>query len=304
MDIDTVKAGSVGKWPGIFERLGVEVGTGKHIPCPVCGGKDRFRFTDIDGKGTWYCNQCTPRAGDGFSLVQKVLGVDFVDACKIVGDIIGTVEPTKFQPEKTITPEILRKIFKASKKTTKGDIVSRYLMSRGLNLIPENIRTTLKCWEPETKQDHPAMLAVFHLSDGTAVTMHRTYLSKEAEKLGIDSPKKMFPTLKPMVGGAVRLFRPTAAGLIGLAEGIETAIAVTQATEVPCWAALSAQLMAVWEPTPEITRVVVYGDNDRNYTGQRAAYKIANRLVINHKLTVDVEIPDKPGTDFLDEIGG
>jgi len=302
MDIETVKAESVGKWPGIFERLGIEVGTGKHIPCPVCGGTDRFRFTDIDGKGTYICGQCG--AGNGFSLIQKVLGCNFVDACNTVNEIIGTVEPTKFQPEKTITPELLRKIFKASKKTTKGDVVSRYLVSRGLNLIPENIRTTLKCWEPETKQDHPAMLAVFQLSDGTAVTMHRTYLSKDGGKLKIDSPKKMFPALKPMSGGAVRLFKPTEAGLIGLAEGIETAIAVTQATKVPCWAALSAQLVAAWEPTPEIKQVVVYGDNDRNYTGQRAAYKLANRLFINHKLTVDVEIPDKPGTDFLDEIGG
>lgn len=29
----------------------------KHGPCPICHGKDRYRFDDLEGKGTFYCNQ-------------------------------------------------------------------------------------------------------------------------------------------------------------------------------------------------------------------------------------------------------
>jgi len=66
---------AVGRWPGIFAQLGVDVGTGKHKACPICGGKDRFRFDDKDGEGTYFCNQCG--AGDGWNLLQKVIGMNF-----------------------------------------------------------------------------------------------------------------------------------------------------------------------------------------------------------------------------------
>ncbi|NYY79755.1 hypothetical protein DMH17_06695 [Raoultella planticola] len=36
----------------------------------MCGGADRFRFDDKEGRGTWFCNQCG--AGDGLKLVEKV----------------------------------------------------------------------------------------------------------------------------------------------------------------------------------------------------------------------------------------
>ncbi|MCL7666907.1 DNA primase, partial [Klebsiella pneumoniae] len=47
-------------------------------PWPVCGGKDRFRFDDQEGRGTWFCNQCG--AGDGLALVTRALNVDISEA--------------------------------------------------------------------------------------------------------------------------------------------------------------------------------------------------------------------------------
>jgi phage/plasmid primase-like uncharacterized protein len=32
--------------------------TDTHQPCPLCGGEDRYRFDDLNGTGSWYCNQC------------------------------------------------------------------------------------------------------------------------------------------------------------------------------------------------------------------------------------------------------
>jgi len=299
MDVDKILVESVGKWPGILEKLGIEVGNGKHRPCPLCQGKDRFRFINKDGRGEYICGQCG--AGNGFSLVQKVLGVDFLGACRAVSDLLDIVEASPCQPEKTITPEALRKIYKESKptKAVLSDPVWLYLQNRGLNTIPKNIRTTGKCWEPETQKDQIAMLALFQLPDGTAVTMHRTYLNKDGNKLQIQSPKKVLPALKPMAGGAVRLF-DSLDGLIGVSEGIETAIAVFELLKVPCWAALNSSLMTAWEPTKDIKSVVVFGDNDKNYTGQKAAYVLANRLSIKG-FTVEVEIPETVGNDWLDE---
>jgi formamidopyrimidine-DNA glycosylase len=52
----------------IFEGILEVFLTRKNGPCPMCGGKDRWRFTDIDGKGTWWCNGC--RGGNGFALAM------------------------------------------------------------------------------------------------------------------------------------------------------------------------------------------------------------------------------------------
>lgn len=63
-----------GHWAQILPALGVNILKNRHQPCPVCGGKDRFRFDDQEGRGTWFCNQCG--AGDGLALVTRALNVD------------------------------------------------------------------------------------------------------------------------------------------------------------------------------------------------------------------------------------
>lgn len=67
-----------GHWAQILPALGVNILKNRHQPCPVCGGKDRFRFDDQEGRGTWFCNQCG--AGDGLALVTKALNVDISEA--------------------------------------------------------------------------------------------------------------------------------------------------------------------------------------------------------------------------------
>jgi len=118
LDFNQVKQDVVGRWPGILSAFGISVGNGKHQACPVCGGKDRFRFTDKDSNGMYICNQCG--AGDGWSLLQKVLKVDFKAACEEVNKVIGTVEPSKMQPEKPVSPEKLKKYLKSQSLAKKG----------------------------------------------------------------------------------------------------------------------------------------------------------------------------------------
>ncbi len=74
---ETVKQ-ACGHWPRILPALGVKVIKNRHQSCPVCGGSDRFRFDDKEGRGTWFCNQCG--AGDGLKLVEKVFSVSASEA--------------------------------------------------------------------------------------------------------------------------------------------------------------------------------------------------------------------------------
>jgi len=254
--MSNIKTLTQNRWPGIFSSLGISVGTGKHCVCPIHGAAPHghsFRFDDKEGNGTWICSQCG--AGNGISLVMKVLNVDFKQACQEIEKIIGNVKPMKHQPETQMTAEKMREIFLTSHKIRKDDAVYKYLTKRGLSEYPHVLRCTSKCWEPETKKEQRAMLAIFSLPNSEAVTMHRTFIDNEGNKLKIDSPKKMLPTLKPMAGGAVRLFEH--GEQLGIAEGIETALSVHELYKIPCWAALSAQLLESFKPPVNIKELTI-----------------------------------------------
>lgn len=288
----------VGRWHGIYNSLGIEVGDGKHCKCPICGGKDRFRMDNKDGRGTFFCNNCG--AGDGFALIQKVLGCGFKEAAKEIEAILGTVTSSQNIPkERTISKEYLRDIFLSSKPATDVNFVGAYLANRGLSVVPSCLRAHQKCHEPETNKKMPAMLGVFTSSDGEALTMHRTFLDNHGGKANIEKAKKILPGLKPLSGGAIRLF--DIEDTVAIAEGIETAIAVKETMNIPCWSVVSTTLMAAFVPPKGIKNVIICGDNDKNFAGHKAAYSAANRLSLAG-YNVSVVFPEKAGEDFLDEL--
>ena len=301
MNIDTIKDQVIGRWYGVYAALGIEVGDGRHTACPICGsGKDRFRCDDKLGTGSWICNHCG--AGDGWSLVMKKLELSFPEAVEQIGEIINSV-PVSAKPKETVmTPEIMRSIFIASRVVAEGDPVFKYLKSRGLSKIPDKLRYHPKCWESETKKNQKAMLAIFTDAGGSAVTMHRTYLDADGNKLTVESPKKILPALKKMTGGAVRLF-PAEGDTLGIAEGIETAVAASEDVNIPVWAALSSTLLESFEVPKGIKLLVIFADNDVNYAGQKAAFVLANRVAIKGISSI-VHIPEIPGDDWLDVFVG
>lgn len=294
-DFNAVKAEAKGKWPGIYSALGIDVGDGRHGKCPMCGHKDNFRCDD-KGIGAWIC---TCGAGDGWKLLQEVLGCDFRSAIEQVSEIVGKIKPSKYAKEKKTDPASLRKLFLESSKIEPGDLAHDYLKGRGLNLFPAQLRYIPKCWELETKKDQHAMLAVVRNPDGTAVTIHRTYLDILGGKLAIEKPKKIMPGIEKIVGGAIRLFEPAEHGTLGIAEGIETAIECTDRFAVPTWSAINSTMLEHFIPPQGIKKMFVFGDNDKNFAGQKAAYVLANRLVLKHKVEVEVIIPSEIG-DWLD----
>lgn len=83
-----------GRWREILNRFGVDRSylRNRHGPCPLCGGKDRFRFDDRDGSGSYFCNQCGASKGDGagIRLLMKFRDWDFKTAAAEVDRLIGT----------------------------------------------------------------------------------------------------------------------------------------------------------------------------------------------------------------------
>lgn len=294
---------AVGRWPGILQQLGVDPAylSKKHGPCPICGGKDRYRFDDKGGRGTWYCSRCG--AGDAFQLLQAVLGWSFREAAKEVDRIVGTVPPGPIAAERTSASKMraLHGVWSESREVAHGDPVWRYLNRRiGIEKVPAGLRLHPGLrYTDEDGRDlgrFPAMLGKLQYPDGAGASIHRTYLTEAGDKAPVPQPKKIMAG-KPLNTAAVRLSRVETT--LGISEGVETALAASIRFGVPVWAATNAVLLEAWVPPQGVKRVLIAGDNDESYTGQSAAFNLARRLV-RDGYAVEIQIPPEVGTDWAD----
>lgn len=291
-------------WPEILAHFGIDERhlTGRNFPCPACGGKDRFRFDDKEGRGTFYCNRCG--AGDGITLLMRVKGWSFQKAAAAVEQIVGIVPAAPTRKAHTQSDEsavrLCRRLWmEEARPVVEGDPVANYLRGRvGDTPIPSVIRyhSALTYAHGDAKvTKHPAMLAKVQGADGNGVALHRTYLTSAGRKANVPSPKKILGSLPP--SSAVRLFE--ASECLGIAEGIETALAAFALFGVPTWAAISAGGLEKWLPPTGVKHVIVFGDNDLSCTGQAASLSLAKKLIASG-IETKVRIPEQPGADWAD----
>lgn len=286
-----------GHWPKIIAAiLGPEYADKKHHPCPGDGeGVDRFRLWDKDGCGNYFC-ACSEGSRDGFELLQCAKSWSFAEAAQAVEDVIGKCpkdgEESKPRPE-TWASKLRREVLKTPR--------SAYLEGRGLEVAPGlDWRKSLPYFGDDGNKsgDWPAMLAPVMRGD-EFLTYHVTYLDR-GSKAPVNKPRKILPAHVPLEGGACPLYEPDGK-LLGIAEGVETAIAAKLIHDVPTWAALNTALLAKWKPPLGIEGVIVFADHDANYAGHSAAYKLAHRLT-RMGCEVIVKMPPRAGMDWNDVI--
>lgn len=287
-----------GRWRDVLFALGADEKTlsGKHCPCPFCGGKDRFRFTDNGGNGMWICNSCG--AGNGMQFVQSLLNVDFVGAIHAVERVLPTAKARPVVAPPDPRPR-LNALWSKASPLEAGDPVVTYLEARGVwcdDALELRCATDVPYYhEGREIGRFDAMLARVRDVNGSPKTLHCTYL-KGGKKADVPSPKKV---LSPMgEGPAIRLY--PAGEILAVAEGIETALAVRRRTGMPVWATISANGMKSLVVPPEVKLVEIFADNDGNFVGQVAAYALAQRLVAN-RVFANVALPAGGfGRDFAD----
>jgi putative DNA primase/helicase len=262
----------------------------------VCGGKDRFRFDDRDGTGSYYCNQCGP--GPGIMLIRKKRGWDHATACREVDHIIGTDMPAEPSPAARPTTGAdarQQAVQRALDHATDRRVVDAYLARRGLATSSPILRGDANCpyFDEERRMlgRYPAVIAPVHGADGALESAQRIY------NADVDPRKKLLPPVRTVNGGATRLFDPD--DELAICEGIETGLAVRQMFNLPVWAAITEHGVETFEPPAEVRKLQVFADNDSNAVGQAAAYALAKRLS-RRGIVVDVHIPPMADTDWLD----
>ncbi|MGF1660556.1 MAG: VapE domain-containing protein [Rubrimonas sp.] len=171
-----------------------------------------------------------------------------------------------------------------------------YLRSRGLS-DPRSPDLLFHSDLPDfdSRRGWPGLIAILRLPNGErAPGIHRTFLLDDGA--GKASPgKKMLGGVKDAV---VRLFAMPEDGCIGVAEGIETALAAHALFGTPVWSALSADGLARFQWPEGTRRVTVYAD--AGDAGRQAAAMLADRL---NRADIPSEIVwPLHGDDFNDDL--
>ena len=100
-----------------------------------------------------------------------------------------------------------------------------------------------------TRQMLPAIVARVDAVDGAFLGVHLTFLTSDGKtNAALGDKRKLM--LGGTRGGAVRLSEPD--GELTVAEGIETALSVMDATGCPTWAALSTSGVMALELPPGV----------------------------------------------------
>jgi putative DNA primase/helicase len=287
---DSIHERCRGRWPSILTQLGFPhtALAGRNVACPMCGGTDRFRFTDRDGQGVWICNQCggknhTGGAASGVDLVMAFKGVNFRGACELIEGVVGKAalnRPQRERPGEDQAREAMKWLWGNSQPLDGTDPASIYLMSRSIiSLPPPNaVRycDQMPDYVPALKRKvyRPAMIS--KVVNGERAALHITYLTITGEKADVPKVKRFFTGARVPAGGAVRL--APAAELMGVATGVETTLSAMQKHGFPCWATLSDVGLLKFEPPPECRSLIVFADADESFAGQLAAVSLAHVL--------------------------
>jgi hypothetical protein len=170
-----------------------------------------------------------------------------------------------------------------------GSVVESYLRHRGITWPPP---PSLRCG---TRQhlDHypmPSMVAAVQRPDGKVVAVQSTLLTSAGRK----ACAALFRiTIGALGGGAVRLGK--ASDVLGLAEGVETALSAMQMTNVPVWACLGAARMHRVEVPETVHELHLFGDNDD--PGRCAVERTAH---VQHDRRVVLRFPPQGCKDWND----
>jgi phage/plasmid primase-like uncharacterized protein len=323
-----VKEQARGRWLEILPLLDARLAdavarAGKHVPCPMHGGKDGFRLYADDQNGGGACNTCGTFA-DGFAVLQWLRGCSFYESLQLVAELLnnGTVPtstsnaPTRTEPTSERGNGYMgaMKYLLDTSSRTPNRAARAYYERRGIAQTSEFITNSLKYHDSADVYHegqrvvingkplrYPCILGLARNARGVT-GLHQIYITKDGEQaateisqiVGSEYSKKRM--IGQFTGTAVRLAK--AGKTLIVCEGIETALAIRLLTGSSSIAACGTAALLGSVDVPDcVENLLIYADNDA--AGMAAAEKLQAREQQNRN--VEIIAPDAcVGNDWLD----
>lgn len=237
----------------VLELFGLRITGNRHIDCGICGSKKSLRIAFHEGQLKYIC-----KCGNGSILkyITESTGRLFQD---VAGQIDRAIQNTYL---KTPKPSLSSKFKRMD--DLKGTDGERYLKSRGINILPQS----------GVKFSKGAIVSVASDNRHNPVYVHKTFLDGDKKAQG--TARKLYKVGEGSC--SIKLF--PAAETLGVAEGIETALAVKQLYKVSCWSTLNTSLMKRFKAPDGVDHLMIFADSDKNGAGHAAAFECANKNML------------------------
>jgi putative DNA primase/helicase len=276
-----------GRWKSILMTLSVldaKALSGADVPCAMCGGTDRFRYSD-KGFGRWFCRSCG--GGDGFKLIMAVRGVGFAEAARLVEGALndslarGAREWSDGRSGGGNGADRVNDPLKTWRSGVpfSGTLGDAYLRRRGIELTPLEafpLRFKRKLFHWPSKTEWPCMVALVRMHDGTEITCHQTFIEEDGSSTArlLGDKRRLFVHCAPgaLIGAGVWFGDADRRREFIVAEGIESTLSAMRLYGV--WAgcaALSAIGVGKLVLPDEARKVRIFADHDSNGAGLAAA---------------------------------
>ena len=167
----------------------------------------------------------------------------------------------------------------------------RYLTNRYVAARSDDMRFCVNVKHPHTGGRYPAMLAAIRRLDGAICAVQRTFISECGHKADV---KPVRLNTGALADGAVQL--ATSGRVLGLAEGVETALSAMKLFDVPVWAACGLRFDKITVPEM-VEQIVLFADHD--VPGLEHAYA-SQRHFEQLGYSVSLRFPETSGTDWND----
>ena len=158
---------AAGRWLEIGQSLGLPVeqrSCAKGMPCPKCGGRDRFCFfNDFENRGAVHCRHChnghtDPRSGNGLATIRWWQGSAINEAAQWLSQWIGVdfkhITSTIRNPsplQTTTVKQIISPVFQAYAETCFKNISSSQYcyIAKKLGVSITALQQLMVGWSPE-----------------------------------------------------------------------------------------------------------------------------------------------------------
>jgi putative DNA primase/helicase len=305
---------------------------GKHVPCPVHGGKDGFRVKHAnDGALLGICNSCHDGKWlDVYDLIAWINGGSLAETFRACQDYAGNdrlaVRPRlQVRPDKPDSKKYknIVETWERGNPIADGSPQCLYLQRR----LRQEFRwefdalrsSALPYWDYSgdgvvCSGVFPVILAKVTDEQDNLINVHRIYLTTDGDKASVSSPKKMMPSYLAgnTLGCTVKLSSEAKGEKLYCCEGVETGIAIFNglAKKSEVWCALTAGSLKRLTIPDWVNELMICADKDHSGTGEQAANVLAQSFLGAEQSTRKVKIltPTIPipcglkGVDWLDQL--
>lgn len=286
--IDRVLREYNGAWRQTLEGYGCKLPNGRHHgPCPVCGGKDRFRFDDKDGRGTWFCSQCDPQSGGGLLLLSRYLGKPTIEVAKeLIGqDMPRTVAPVRKHSatDEQMRDEMRKRAKRGAEILMEHSQKASHPYMDGKGLYGEwLVNNQIMMGADQEKIEPGALLLVPAYKDGELVNI---------QKITVEGKKR--PIYGGDMSGVCHIISGTGK-IVAITEGFATGVTVNRMTNATTYVAFNTgNLMAITAQARAEnpgSNVVIFADNDDHGSGLKYAEEAS--VPANAKIALPPEVGD------------